>query len=358
MQDLLRFLLALIVVIFHYKHFAIQSALSLPPDDYLAPWDVILNPIYAHGYYAVDVFFYLSGYMLASNLRSDTDYKFNYGNFLIKRLARIYPAHATSLLAMGLLAIIVDRLSLQPFITYNDDVPNFFASIFLLNGIGIMRDTSFNLPSWSLSVEFICYVIFGCICASPLERKATVFFFGLLIGVVINELTSDPNIRNVGSGMVFFFAGTIAAVKFKAWSDRLLKHNVFAVILFFALCLLSFTASFRVNLGIQKLIWVFVSLPSLVILITAVDEKLDRIIRPRPFLWFGLISFSIYIWHFPVQAVLHYLTSGIQIDEKPFYNSTLLFWLYLGTVVVVSHLSLITIEKWGSSFIRSHERNR
>ena len=356
MQDLLRFSLALIVVIFHYKHFAIQTALSLPPEDYAAPLDKLLNPIYAHGYYAVHVFFYLSGYMLASKLDTGPAYAFNYRNFLIKRLARIYPAHAASLLAMGLLAIFVNGLSLQPFITYNDDLPNFLASIFLLNGTGIMRDTSFNLPAWSLSVEFICYVVFGCICVSSLERRATIFFFGLLIGVAINELSSDPNVSNVGTGMVFFFAGTIAAVKFRPWCDRVFRDNLFSVVILVVLCSLSFAVSLRMNLGVQKLIWIFVSLPSLVILITVVDEKLALIMKPRPFMWFGLISFSIYIWHFPVQSFIHYLTSGIQIDGMPFYNSTVLFWLYLGTVIIVAQLSLFTIEKWGGAFIRSYER--
>lgn len=356
MQDLLRFFLALSVVIFHYKHFAIQSALSLPPDDYVAPFSEVLDLIYRHGYHAVAVFFFLSGYMLASRLNTNTISTFSYRNFLIKRLARIYPAHGATLLVMGLVAIIVNQLSLKPFMTYNDNIANFVASIFLLNGTGIMRDTSFNLPAWSLSVEVICYVAFGAVCALSTKRRGTLFFLGLLAGVAIKEISSDPNIGNVGSGMVFFFAGTIAAAKFKPLRDRFLPNDQIAITVLLGIFALSFSLSLYTSLGLQKLIWIFLSLPALVIAVTAIDDKLSQI-KERPFLWLGLMSFSIYIWHFPVQAVMHYWINGAQIDSAPAYNSPILFWLYLVSIVAIAHLSLVSIEKWGSSCIRSFEKS-
>ena len=294
--------------------------------------------------------------MLAYQLNTNTISTFSYRNFLIKRLARIYPAHGATLLVMGLVAIIVNQLALKPFITYNDNIANFLASIFLLNGTGLMRDTSFNLPAWSLSVEVICYIAFGAVCTLSIKQKATLLFLGLLVGVAINEISSDPNTSNVGSGMVFFFAGTIAAVKFKPWCDRFLPNEQISITVLLGVCILSFSLSLYASLGLQKLIWIFLSLPALVVSMTAIDEKLDET-NDRPFIWFGLISFSIYIWHFPVQAVMHYLISDVLSGWAQAYNSSILFWLYLVSVVMVAHLSLVTVEKWGSSFIRSYEKS-
>ena len=156
--------------------------------------------------------------------------------------------------------------------------------------------------------------------------------------------------------MVFFFAGTIAAAKFKPLRDRFLPNDQIAITVLLGIFALSFSLSLYTSLGLQKLIWIFLSLPALVIAVTAIDDKLSQI-KERPFLWLGLMSFSIYIWHFPVQAVMHYWINGAQIDSAPAYNSPILFWLYLVSIVAIAHLSLVSIEKWGSSCIRSFEKS-
>lgn len=353
MQDLLRFLLALCIVVFHYKHFAVQTALSLPPDNFAPPYIDFLEFFYTYGYHAVAVFFFLSGHMLASQLAVNNSINsFSLRNFLIKRFARIYPAHFVTLLFMGLLTTAISQMSLQAFMTYNDDFYNFFASLIFLNGTGLMRDTSFNLPAWSLSVEVICYLLFGCICTSTTKFRTQFFFAALLLGVVINEASSNPNTSNVGSGMVFFFAGVITAIGFNLLRSRLIPNGKTAVVSLSAICVLSFSISLEVSLGVQKLCWIFLTLPSLVNVITLIDEKLNKR-HHRPLIWFGMLSFSMYIWHFPVQAVIYYCIANTQIDGSPLYNTAYLFWLYLFSVIVVAHISFVTIEKWGSSFIRS-----
>lgn len=357
MQDILRFLLSLSVVLYHYKHFAIQSALGNPRDDYIAPYETTLGVIYVHGYHAVAVFFFLSGYMLASKLNSSAPMSYTYRDFLLKRLARIYPGHAATLMAMGLLAIIVNQLSLKPFITYNDDVKNFVASIFLINGTGIMRDTSFNLPAWSLSVEVICYVTLGAIYARFFRQKTVLFVIALLFGVFINEIFSDPNASNVGSGIVFFFAGAITSTKFEPWYQQLLPRMQIRIVALLITSASSFFLSLTLNPGLQKFIWIFLSLPTFVVAITSIDNSLNEN-GNRPFMWLGLISFSIYIWHFPVQAVMFYLIGKTYINDTSLYNASDLMWAYLVSVILIAQLSLVTVERWGSAYVRMYVRNR
>ncbi len=354
MQDLLRFILALAVVLFHYKHFAIQTALSLPPDDFAPPFEHFLLPIYKYGYHAVAVFFYLSGYMLATQLSQYTsdNNTFDHRKFMVKRIARIYPAHIVTLFVMGLLALITTSADLQPFITYNNDLLNFVASIFLLNGIGLTRDTSFNLPSWSLSVELICYLLFAAICLLTTKRRSILFFVGFLTGASITEISSDPNTDNLGSGMIFFFCGALGSTIMKTWIEGITRQFVGCISVVLAVGFISFYLSLSTNLGAQKLIWLFVTLPALVIGFEQIDKHLNQS-RYRPLQWFGLVSFSIYVWHFPIQAVLHNLVAHQWIPlAEPGYNSANLFWTYITTTIIVAHISLTTIEKLGSDFIK------
>ena len=355
MQDLLRFILALAVVLFHYKHFAIQTALSLPPDDFTPPFEGLLLPIYKYGYHAVAVFFYLSGYMLASQLSqySLNQNKFDYREFMVKRIARIYPAHIVTLLVMGLMALITTFANLQPFMTYNDDLLNFAVSIFLLNGVGLTRDISFNLPSWSLSVEFVCYSLFAAICVLTTRRRTFLFFLGFMAGGLITEASSDPNTDNLGSGLIFFFCGALGATGIKPWIGRITGYSIGRTAITLALGITSFYFSLSVNLGTQKLIWLFVTLPAFIIGIDQIDSRLSKL-KYRPLQWFGLASFSIYIWHFPVQAIMHFLvTEYWPSNGNPAYNSLFFLFTYISIVIIVSHVSINTIEKRGSQIIRN-----
>jgi len=351
MQDLLRFSLALSVVVFHYKHFAIQSALSLTPDNYQAPFEGWLSFIYTYGYHAVSIFFFLSGYMLASQLRRDCDQQFKARQFLIKRVARIYPAHLCSLLVMGALAVIVRGLELPLFITYNDDLKNFVASLVFLNGVGVMRDTSFNLPSWSLSVEFVCYLLFAMICTCITKYRALVFLMALIFGATITTLASDPNVDNLGTGFVFFFSGVLAVLTHKPFINRFIGSGVLAILVLLAISALSFWTSTHVALGPQKIIWIFVSLPAFIIAITQIDSILDQS-QYRRFQWFGLVSFSIYIWHFPLQALMFYVLELTSILGATWYNDHTVFFAYIVACITLGHWSLISIEKYASQAMR------
>lgn len=347
MQDIFRLALAVCVIIFHYKHFALQGALATLPSDYYPPFENYLSLIYTHGYHAVSVFFFLSGYMVT---KTNNNFFFSKRIFLAKRLARIYPAHLVSLLVMGLISGFVTTQSLPTFITYNDDITNFLASLMLVNGIGIMRDVSFNLPSWSLSVELVCYLSFALIFGFRPRLHSTLSLTGLLLGALLVELADDPNVDNLGTGMVFFFSGVLAALKsgsLKGFRTSRIQYISISIIG----CIISFWWSLNVTLGMQKVIWAVVCLPLMAITIDNLDQLIGKASKDRPMKWAGLISFSIYVWHFPVQAIFYYFAVLYGSTQSDWYNSSLLFWGYIMTTFAVAQFSLSFIEKRGSRII-------
>jgi peptidoglycan/LPS O-acetylase OafA/YrhL len=336
-------LLAGSVVVFHYSHFAAGAPLSPPDPMYDPPFFNHLSVMFTSGYYAVNVFFFLSGYMLLTQICQDPSQEFNPKIFLTKRLARIYPAHLASLLLMGAISVIITLSDQKLFISYSDTPANFFYSILLLNGLGIIKDNSFNIPSWSLSVEMLCYIILAFICSHLRHRRIAPFLGGIIIGALITELSGDPNVDNVGTGLIFFFSGALAV----NWKKYVAARSSMIVNLFTLLfiAVFSFFYATKTGLGAQKVIWCLVSLPAFVLAITLLDEQLAAL-KNRPFKNVGLFSFSIYVWHYPVQTVLFYLFDGFSADRL-WYNAESTFLVYLLCTSAAGICSLVTVERLG-----------
>jgi peptidoglycan/LPS O-acetylase OafA/YrhL len=148
----LRWFLAWWVCIYHLT---IPEVAPLPPG-----W---LEPLRAHGYLAVDAFFVLSGFILAHVYR-DQFHRFQartYARFLVARLARIYPAHLATLLAMLLLLMAAIHVAgLAPRVAERFSAREFLLHLSLLHAWGLSTQLAWNFPSWSISAEWFAYLCF------------------------------------------------------------------------------------------------------------------------------------------------------------------------------------------------------
>ena len=116
----------------------------------------------ASGYLAVDLFFVLSGFVIA--LAHAGEFR-RPGwpatrRFLGLRLARIYPLHAVMLAAFLLnpLAIVLFSAHAAPGPAY---APGYFVqSVFLVQNWGFSGETAWNVPAWSISTEWFAYLLF------------------------------------------------------------------------------------------------------------------------------------------------------------------------------------------------------
>jgi len=115
----------------------------------------------------VDLFFVLSGMVISLNYASSDSREFSLREFVLRRLARIYPLHLVTLLAMlmlrfariGLVAIGI--LAVAPVQTEVNTAYSFFLNVLLLQSMGFLDHLSWNGPSWSISTEFYTYLLFG-----------------------------------------------------------------------------------------------------------------------------------------------------------------------------------------------------
>ncbi len=122
--------------------------------------------LHATGYLAVDLFFVLSGFILAYQyLDRFPKARGDYLGFLVKRLARIYP---TQIFTLGMLVAVVAGGS---FIGVSISEPQNFTALGAIQDALLIRGwfvptQGWNFPSWSLSAEWFAYLLFPVVCAT------------------------------------------------------------------------------------------------------------------------------------------------------------------------------------------------
>ena len=154
----LRFIAAFWVLLYHFK-------------DHLG-LDLGRFGLIADGYLGVDLFFTLSGFILAHVYLSEVEAgRFGYGGFLKNRLARVYPMH---LAALGAMLALYAGASLAgvgvgaPDAFRLADLP---AHLSMTHAWGATGSVGWNFPSWSISAEWAAYLLFPFIAALVLRTK-------------------------------------------------------------------------------------------------------------------------------------------------------------------------------------------
>ena len=145
--DALRFLASGFIVVFHA---GFQAPTPLRA----------LHPFFERGYLATDFFLILSGFVLASAYgQAILASRLSLGQFMARRLVRLYPAH---LIMLGALVVMVlASAALGHRLTHPEQyawsaLP---AHLLLAHGWGFAPDT-WNAPSWSISALMACYAVF------------------------------------------------------------------------------------------------------------------------------------------------------------------------------------------------------
>jgi peptidoglycan/LPS O-acetylase OafA/YrhL len=171
--DALRIIAACAVVVLHYSDYV----KDIPAGRFMVAhvW---------HFNLFVDLFFVVSGYVIASQYLGQVGDGHAVGRFIWRRLARIYPLHLLTLAFYVVIALALqagfahsDNAARYPF----SDLP---AQLLLLHAVDGAR-LSFNFPSWSLSAEMFCYLLFPIAAWLVTRRRAFVLAL-VLVPLVAN----------------------------------------------------------------------------------------------------------------------------------------------------------------------------
>lgn len=136
-----------------------------------------------HAYLFVDYFFVLSGFVIAHAYASRLESGRDAGRFMVRRFGRIWPLHLLVLAAfIGLeLARLVFHFDSAPPFTRDRSIEAIFTNLALIQAWHVHPYLTWNGPSWTLSAEWACYLIFaGLVLIAPKRFR----WIGLVLAII------------------------------------------------------------------------------------------------------------------------------------------------------------------------------
>ncbi|AVP87696.1 putative O-acyltransferase [Candidatus Phycorickettsia trachydisci] len=358
--DSLRGFASIGVCIRHYLHFIDF------PQFISAPFSNALIICYKLGGLFVDFFFCLSGFIFFcyyAEKISSREVKFK--EFVILRISRLYPLILITLVITSILQYTLFINQGKFFIYHNNNYFTFFTNLCFLQRGFFGGDFSFNGPTWSLAIEFWLYLIFFYLSYSYpkqlgfLAPLISLLFFtaysnDIRFGMIIFSADFERGLSN------FFLGGTLY------YCVKYLKDNFDSYLNFigFTAFFLSVTGYVLTHLTLSSnphsliqdpfedffLSFSMIIHPGL-ILSLSISPVLNKFFSNKLFGFFGDISYSIYLWHVPLQLFIYILFFKYNINLQLHTYRT--FVLYFLALFALSYLSYKFLEIPAKKMIRS-----
>ena len=304
-------------------------------------------PFFSGGYIGVDIFFVISGFLITSIIHNNIkEKKFSLLDFYERRLRRIIPI-------LYLILILSIPFTLINFIEV--DSRNFFESLFavitfssnflfwLEEGEYFTRENSLKplLHTWSLSIEMQFYIIFPLIIIILEKVKklkimiiSSTCFFSFLIANWLSLVNPDASFYLSLTRIWELLLGSLCALlriscnKVKSKSDY---------ICFFSFIIIFLSVFFFNDKTLHPSFFSLfpVLATCFLILFSEESNSFKRLLQFGPLVVVGLISYSLYILHFPMIAFLKYLDIRM---------STNIIFVFLICLFLISYFSWVYIE--------------
>lgn len=278
------------------------------------------------GFIGVDIFFVISGYLISDHIMAELKMgRFSFAQFYLKRSRRILPA---------LYGVIALTTFVCMFLFLPEDVrrtakigteallykSNYYFAYYLDYFSPLSAEFPF-LHLWSLSVEEQFYFIFPAILFviykfisrwKNYDRYLPVLLIFILgLALIRTEIDlNDPTLRKIafyglGSRMSELLVGAVlASLNFKI--KRQLIAEILTILSLITLfgCLFYFNSATRFP-GTMALI---PCLATAVIIATQrhTSTAVSKLLSFSPLVYIGLISYSLYLYHWPVMAIVRY----------------------------------------------------
>jgi peptidoglycan/LPS O-acetylase OafA/YrhL len=288
------------------------------------------------GFIGVDIFFVISGYLISKiiieNLEGNS---FSFAGFYIRRIKRIFPALLLVLVvsyAFGWAILMANEYKqLGKHIAAG---AGFISNLLLLGEEGYFDSAANSKPLlhlWSLGIEEQFYIIWPMMLYAAFRKNLN---FALLIAI-IGSISFSLNITlsSINTNTAFYAPHTrfwqLLIGSFLAYltiSGETKKTNRFLAYRIDYSNITSLIGSFLIILGFALITrersfpswWALFPTVGTVMIIFAGKEAWinQKILSNRALVWFGLISYPLYLWHWPV---LFYMKILLPATSSPRY---------------------------------------
>lgn len=340
----LRFLLAIWIAYFHVGHMYDHNGFGA-------------LPILELGVARVDVFFVLSGFVLTHIYWSSRNRPFDFGDFMLARVARIYPLYLFALLA------IVGYLTLGLIMGKGAELTGYtvtglVANLFMLQSTGLVDAGMWNFPAWAISAEFAGYFAFPAFIwlATKMKDRPFAFFAITIANVFVIDQMMTPlfgqhmaNSTMSGGflrGAAVMLAGVGARVAFERFETTSFRAGLFVLA----------GASCAISAAVNHMGTAFVAFGGALIImgLARIDALGKTTTLSRPTLrHLGSWSYAIFILHVPIYMVLK---NALDVVGMPLQVNALTSLGMVAVVTLVAWPVHLLIEEPCRKFIRDCAR--
>lgn len=280
------------------------------------------------GFVGVDIFFVISGFLISGILfrQLKLNNKIDYFDFYAKRVRRIFPNLIVLLLAVAVAGWFVLLPS-----EYSDLGKSIYSSAFFYQNFRLLKTIGdYFAPNvietpllhlWSLAIEEQFHIVFPLLCWAVWKlRKGTAGIGFLVFGITTASLVGCLLVRDQTFNFYFpltrfweLGAGILLAYATEFWnfhSNRLTSAatNSMSIIGF---CMIACAYVFFDHATVFPGISTLLPVGGAMLMIAAGSEAVvNRWLTLKPVVFIGLISYSLYLWHWPFISFLN-----ITIDE-------------------------------------------
>mgnify|MGYP006099482009 CR=1 FL=1 len=296
------------------------------------------------GFLGVDIFFVISGYLITTIIIKDDINNFSFLDFYFRRIKRLLPALLIVLTACSLAAFFF--LPEIYFIQFAKHLS--FSSIFVLNFTLLGENGYFDTSSifkpllhlWSLCIEEQFYIVWPLLIFFLKKNKINLLyfsFFAFIFSFLLNFFYLNDQIFTFYFPLTRFWElllGSILSIVLFGYKEKFhfLSNFTLNFILIFGYILI-FVSFFSIKeLKNFSIIYYFPAVLGtfLVLFSGSFINIKNTIISNKILSWLGLISFPLYLWHWPIISFLRIVQGG-EVEKSTriiaFLISILLSWL-------------------------------
>lgn len=301
-------------------------------------------PGFTGGFVGVDIFFVISGFLISSIiLREMTVDSFSVIDFYERRIRRILPA---------LLVVLFVATALAWLILLPDDFRQFskslIASILMIPNIAASLGTvgDYFAPSadtipllhlWSLGLEEQFYLLFPIPFVFFVRKFSSYICWVILITITSLSLALAfwATLHRAGFGFYWlppraweFLLGIGIAYYEKNYKHRLQIWSEFLAFIGSLFIVLAVSTSKGATIGSSLPYQSLACFGSAAIIASGRNRQtlIYKILAFKPVVGIGLISYSLYLWHWPLLSLFSYWEAGLKINEEKYVVCVLLIF--------------------------------
>lgn len=334
--DGLRALAIFMVVYYHFYCYLKYNSIELVQK--IPLW---LQTILSHGNSGVPIFFTISGFILTLPFAKHIlfqEKKVNLRSYLLRRITRLQPTYIIILFGISTYYILIGKFSTSTILTHA------VASGFYIHNILYDSGSIINYVAWSLEIEFQFYLLLPLMAAvfylSPLFRRLCLIT--LIMSAPLIQTYFHLSMLSLFGCYQYFLAGILCA---DFYLQREKHFNSYLTTTIIILVIASFFTLSMVD-DITIIQQILYSLASFIIVYGVLNAQiLKDTLSLTPFTTTGTISYTLYLIHFQLIAVLGSII--VLMYQKTNSLSLVMFLILISYIIIwtISGMAFLLIEK-------------